>query len=90
MAFVIFVNWFDETNAFQPAIPPHLNPMGYFQHSYQPKTRSLSKLTTSFENTRPAAMPHQEFTSLTKEEIYLMREIDVLMLKVILSLLMVK
>jgi hypothetical protein len=87
MAFVIFVNWFDETNAFQRAIPPHLNPMLYFQHSYQPKTISPSKSPTSFQNTRPVAMPHQDFTGLTKEEIYLTREIDLLMLKVTLSLL---
>jgi len=27
MAFVIFANWLDGANAFQPVIPPHLNPM---------------------------------------------------------------
>ena len=28
IAFVSFVNWFDGANAFQPVIPPYINPIG--------------------------------------------------------------
>ena len=49
----------------------------YFSKSSQPGP--------SLQMERPSDIPHQDFTALTKEEIYLMREMDLLMLKVILS-----
>lgn len=66
MAFIIFVNWLNGANGFQSVVPPHLNPMGYFQPSS--KTGSPSKSPTDFKITRPTTMPHQEFGNLTKYE----------------------
>jgi len=69
MIFVTFMNWLDGAKSFQINLPPHMDPMGWLQGSYnQPKTGSYSKSPAFLQITRPTTMPHQEFVGLTKEE----------------------
>jgi len=75
MAFAIFVNYLNRGSSFQVPLPPHLDPMGWLQGSYnQPKPGPSSSFSKSSQTgvslhlQRPSAMPHQEYTSLTKEQ----------------------
>jgi len=73
IAFIIFINWLNSlcrVEPFQVTPPPHMDPLGWLQGSYnqnQPKTGS-SGSPTYLQITRSSTMPHQEFVALSKEE----------------------
>jgi len=73
--FVVFMNWLNGANAFQVNLPPHMDPMGWIQGSYnQPKpgpSSSFSKSgypSTSLQMQRPSAIPNPEYVGMTREQ----------------------
>jgi len=75
LLFVIFANWLEDAEAFQAKLPPHLDPMGWLQGSYnQPKPGPSSSFSkpgyagTALQMDKPSTMPQSEYSSLTREQ----------------------
>lgn len=73
LAFVIFVNWYDAffgVKAFQSNPLPHQDPFGWLSGKYDSRNvgPSGSKPTTYLEMEKPASMPQQEYSGMTKSE----------------------
>ena len=73
IAFVIFMNWYDSlfgTQAFQANPFPHQDLFGWLSGKYDSKNvgPSGSRPTTYLEMEKPASMPQQEYSGMTKSE----------------------
>ena len=73
IAFVIFINWYDSlfgVEAFQANPLPHQDPFGWLSGKYDSKNvgPSGSRPTTYLEMEKPASMPQQEYSGMTKSE----------------------
>jgi len=73
LAFVIFVNWYDSlfgAQAFQANLLPHQDPFGWLSGKYNSENvaPSSSRPTTYLEMEKPASMPQQEYSGMTKSE----------------------
>lgn len=73
LAFVIFVNWYDAffgVKAFQSNPLPHQDPFGWLSGKYDSRNVGPygSKPTTYLEMEKPASMPQQEYSGMTKSE----------------------
>ena len=73
IAFVIFMNWYDSlfgTQAFQANPLPHQDLFGWLSGKYDSKNvgPSGSRPTTYLEMEKPASMPQQEYSGMTKSE----------------------
>jgi hypothetical protein len=73
LAFIIFVNWYDSffgAEAFQANLLPHQDPFGWLSGKYDSRNvgPSLSRPTTCLEMEKPASMPQQEYSGMTKLE----------------------
>ena len=73
IAFVIFMNWYDSlfgTQAFQANPLPHQDLFGCLSGKYDSKNvgPSGSGPTTYLEMEKPASMPQQEYSDMTKSE----------------------
>lgn len=76
IAFVIFINWYDSlfgVKAFQANPLPHQDPFGWWSGKYNSKNvgPSPSRPTRCLEMEKPASMPQQEYSSMTKSELLL-------------------
>nr|YP_010133976.1 hypothetical protein KYU77_pgp131 [Tryblionella apiculata]QWM93465.1 hypothetical protein [Tryblionella apiculata] len=73
LAFIIFVNWYDSffgAEAFQANPLPHQDPFGWLSRKYDFKNvgPSPSRPTTNLEMEKPASMPQQQYSGMTKSE----------------------
>ena len=73
IAFVIFMNWYDSlfgVEAFQANPLPHQDPFGWLSGKYNSKNvgPSGSRPPTYLEMEKPASMPSQEYSGMTKSE----------------------
>ena len=73
IAFVIFMNWYDSlfsVEALQANPLPHQDPFGWLSGKYNSKNvgPSGSRPTTYLEMEKPASMPQQEYSGMTKSE----------------------
>jgi len=73
IAFVIFVNWYDSlfgVEAFQANLLPHKDPFGWWSGKYDSRNvgPSPSKPTTYLEMEKPASMPQQQYSGMTRSE----------------------
>ena len=73
LTFVIFVNWYDSffgVKAFQANPLPHQDPFGWLsgKYDYRNVGPSPSRPPTSLEMEKPAAMPQQQYSGMTKSE----------------------
>ena len=73
LTFVIFVNWYDfffGVKAFQANPLPHQDPFGWLSGKYDSRNvgPSPSRPPTSLEMEKPAAMPQQQYSGMTKSE----------------------
>ena len=73
LAFIIFVNWYDSffgAEAFQANPLPHQDPFGWLSGKYDSRNvgPSGSRLPTCLEMEKPASMPQQEYSGMTKSE----------------------
>ena len=69
--FVALINIFSPEAFFQPKLPPHMNPVGWATNMYQPTKGQNSQFqprSTNLEMEKPASMPQQEYSGLTKAE----------------------
>ena len=73
LMFVIFVNWYDSffgVKAFQANPLPHQDPFSWLSGKYDSRNvgPSPSRPPTSLEMEKPAAMPQQQYSGMTKAE----------------------
>jgi hypothetical protein len=73
LAFVIFCNWYDSlfgVGAFQANLLPHQDPFGWWSGKYDSRNvgPSPSKPTTYLEMEKPASMPQQQYSGITRSE----------------------
>ena len=73
IAFVIFMNWYDSlfgVKAFQANPLPHQGPYGWLTGKYNSENvaPSSSRPTTYLEMEKPASMPQQKYSGMTKSE----------------------
>jgi hypothetical protein len=73
IAFVIFMNWYDSlfgVKAFQANPLPHQDPYGWLTGKYNSENvaPSSSRPTTYLEMEKPASMPQQKYSGMTKSE----------------------
>ncbi len=73
LAFIIFINWYDSlfgVKAFQANPLPHQDPFGWWSGKYDSRNvgSSASRSTTYLEMEKPASMPQQEYSGMTKSE----------------------
>lgn len=73
IAFVIFINWYDSlfgVKAFQVNPLPHQDPFGWLNGKYDSRNvgPSGSRPMTCLEMEKPASMPQQEYSGMTRTE----------------------
>jgi hypothetical protein len=70
-AFLVFINWYDSlfgVEAFQNTLLPHQDPFGWLSGKYNSRNAGPSRSRTDLEMEKPASMPQQQYSGLTKSE----------------------